>query len=80
MSRFFVSCREATGLSTELLEGTLSFSQRLRVRFHHLICAGCRRYLTQLESLRAAARKWGGQVEPAVPPGLDELTRRFRGE
>jgi hypothetical protein len=52
-----LTCQEVTELSTELLEGTLSWRLRWQVRIHLAMCRLCRRYIEQLRLTIAALRR-----------------------
>jgi predicted anti-sigma-YlaC factor YlaD len=43
-----ISCKQISELSSDYLDGNLTFTQKLSVRFHTLMCKYCRRFLTQL--------------------------------
>lgn len=51
-------CKEATQLLSESLEHRLPWNDRLRLKLHLLICAGCRRTGEQFGFLRAISRRW----------------------
>jgi len=46
-----LSCRELVNHADRLLEGDLSFSARIAIKFHLLLCRHCRRYVKQLRWL-----------------------------
>lgn len=54
------SCRRASELMSQQMEQPLAWHQRLCLRAHLLMCAGCRRAEKQFRFLRAAARQMGG--------------------
>ncbi len=51
-------CKEATQLLSESLEHRLPWRDRLRLRLHVLICAGCRRTGEQFSFLHSISRRW----------------------
>lgn len=53
-----MSCHEATRLMSESKERTLSARERMALRFHTMMCAGCRRFDGQLDFLRTASRAY----------------------
>lgn len=53
-----LSCKEATRLASEAMERSLSVTERLNLRVHQLVCAGCRRAEKQFRFLRDAAQAW----------------------
>lgn len=46
-----LSCREIVNHADQLLEGDLSLSAGIAIRFHLLLCRHCRRYIKQLRWL-----------------------------
>ncbi len=66
------SCKDATRLGSDALERKLSLRERLSLRMHRALCAGCTRFEEQLAALRALSRHWAeGHAPPAgePPPG-----------
>lgn len=59
------SCREVTQLVSEGLDRELSLGERVAVRAHFLICAGCREFDGQLAFLRRALGRLGESDVPA---------------
>jgi len=53
------SCREVTQLVSQGLDRELATGERLAMRMHFMICAGCRRVEAQMSFLRRAMRKLG---------------------
>ncbi len=64
MQWFHATCRDTTPLISEMMDHTLPLGKRLRVRFHLAICEVCGFYKKQLETVRALARKLGGDDVP----------------
>ena len=67
-----LSCKDATRLCSDALERELSLRERLSLRMHLAMCAGCSRFEEQLAALRALSRRWAeGHAPPAseLPPG-----------
>ena len=52
-----ISCKRATQLMSQGMEQKLSLRQRLALRLHILMCAGCRNTLRHFHFLREAIRK-----------------------
>ncbi len=48
------SCKKITGMISEGLDRELSFNERMRIRFHLLMCAGCSAFEKQMQFLRLA--------------------------
>lgn len=53
-----LNCREVTRLLSESQERTLSLSERMSLKVHLLICAGCRNFGQQMDALRQIARAY----------------------
>jgi len=51
-----LSCKEATRLVSQGLDRELAFGERIALRVHLAICAGCRNVDRQLAFLRRAIR------------------------
>lgn len=57
-----ITCRDLTEHSSRLLAGELLWRKRLALRLHMLLCAHCRRFVTQLEWLVRALCNSGSQL------------------
>jgi hypothetical protein len=74
-----LNCREAARLQSEALDKKLSFSRRVGLRLHLLICKWCRRYGKQIRFLRSAAEQCPDHLTEAVPQKLSaEARERIR--
>jgi hypothetical protein len=51
-----LNCREVTRLVSQSMEARLAWHQRVGVRLHLLYCVWCRRYASQVQFLRKAAK------------------------
>jgi len=51
-----LTCRQASQLISESLDRRLTFSDRLKIRFHLFICDACNRFNIQIEQLCAAIK------------------------
>lgn len=68
-----LSCRElANGVASDHLDGTLGARARLAVRVHLSLCANCRRFVAQLQRVRAVLAQRG--TARASSPGDTELS------
>jgi hypothetical protein len=79
------NCREASRLQSEALDKKLSFSRRVGLRLHLLICKWCRRYGKQIRFLRSAAEQCPDHLTEAVPQKLsaearERIRERLRSE
>ena len=52
-----LSCKEAAQLVSEGLDRQLSFSRRMSLRLHVLMCRACSRYARQVKALDEAVSK-----------------------
>ncbi|MBK8133670.1 MAG: zf-HC2 domain-containing protein [Gammaproteobacteria bacterium] len=52
------SCRESTRLMSEARERALTRGERVGLRLHLLMCAGCRNFGKHLDFLRGAAQAY----------------------
>jgi hypothetical protein len=76
---FLPSCRDASRLQSETLDQKLSFSKRLGLSLHLLVCKWCRRYGKQVRFLRAAAHEHPERLAEAAPQKLpDEARERIK--
>ena len=64
-----LTCKQQVAVSSDYLDGQLSFRQRLLVRHHLLFCPNCRRFIKQMRVLSATLRKL-----PEPPPADLEQT------
>ncbi len=55
-----MNCRSATRLLSEKLERPLTRGERIALRFHCLMCAGCRNFGRHMAQLRTYARRFSG--------------------
>lgn len=65
-----LSCFEATRLMSQAQERKLTLKEHLLLRFHVVVCSGCRNFKAQIGTLRAIARAYArGGKERAEPFG-----------
>lgn len=62
------SCREATEMMSQRLDRELSWSERIGLRLHLVVCAGCRATQGHLVSLRAITRAWQERHTKPIDP------------
>ena len=73
-----LNCKEVTRRLASGEWEEASWSQRLAIRFHLLMCRYCRRYAAQLRAIRATARNlWGPGSEDSDT--LDRLESQILG-
>ena len=59
-----LSCKQATELMSQEKDRPLSLGERIGLRLHVWICAGCGTYRRQMDVLRAACRRFGNGGTP----------------
>ena len=59
-----LSCQQATELMSQEQDRQLSLVERLGLRLHVLMCAGCNNCRRQMDVLRAACRRFGSGGTP----------------
>ncbi len=52
-----LNCKQATELMSRKLDRELGIGHRVGLRFHLLMCSGCRNYNKQMTFLRHACRR-----------------------
>lgn len=72
-----LSCRHASVLLSRAQDGPLTFSERLAMRMHLLICRSCRRFNRQLSLIRQTLKAFMGQSQSGQSP-LDPMTQTER--
>ena len=77
-----ISCRRASELTEDELEGRLSWSQKTQLRLHLLLCAMCRQYLEQVRRLRSFFRgsAWEEQLPPLTSQARLKISQRISQE
>ncbi len=53
-----LNCKEATKLMTLGMDRKLGTGQKLSLRFHLMMCGGCRNFSKQMDFLRQGVRKF----------------------
>ena len=63
-----LSCREVAARASMLIDGDLSFTERVAMRMHLVMCKRCRRFSRQLKVLIDTLALRGGQAadEPSA--------------
>lgn len=56
-----LNCKDTTRLVSQQQEKTLSFSKRMALRVHLLMCSGCRNYNKQIDFIHKACRRFSGK-------------------
>jgi len=58
-----LSCKDISHLTSELLDNKLSFSMRVKVKLHLLMCHSCRRFVKQMRTTVDTIK----QLKPTKP-------------
>ncbi len=53
-----MNCRDATRLMSELQERKLTFTERISLRFHVMMCSGCHNFKDQMGTVRLMMRAY----------------------
>ena len=82
---FMPTCQRVGRLQSAGLDQPQSFSKRLGLRLHLLVCKWCRRYGRQICFLREAAHQHSDELTQATPASLssearERLRRSLRDE
>lgn len=56
-----LNCKQATALMSQGMDRELGLMQRMSLRFHLMMCSGCRNFNRQMAFLRRGCRKFPGQ-------------------
>ena len=58
-----LTCKHVTRLLSESEDRTLTFSERMGLRLHWLLCSGCRHYGEQLQVVRMVCHHLGDRED-----------------
>ena len=77
-----LNCRQVTRLVSQSMEVRLPWYQRVGVRFHLLYCVWCRRYASQVQFLRKAAKGLAMEAQNASastlsPEAKEQMRKRL---
>jgi hypothetical protein len=78
-----LNCRQVTRLVSQSMDAKLPWHQRLAIRFHLLYCIWCRRYASQIQFLRKAAKELSSEAVDVSAPKLsvearDQMRKRLQ--
>ncbi len=62
-----MNCKQAVRLLSDAMDRDLPAGERLALRLHTLICAGCRHYRQQLSFLRQACQQQVAADDATIP-------------
>lgn len=63
-----LNCHDATRLISEARERELTMGEKLSLKMHVMMCAGCRNFDKQMDFLRQIARSYTGGLDEATGP------------
>lgn len=58
-------CRQAAALISKRCDAPLALAERLRLRWHLLLCGRCQRFAAQTSLMRGATARWRAYGETA---------------
>ncbi len=67
-----MNCIEATRLISESLERPLGRGEKTQLRFHTLMCSGCRNFERQAPMLRTISRNYTPLIDPLTESSDEE--------
>ena len=56
-----LNCKKAAALMSQGMDRKLGLRQKMSLRFHLMMCSGCRNFSKQMEFLREGCRKFPQQ-------------------
>lgn len=56
-----LNCKQAAALMSQGMDKELGMTQKMSLRFHLMMCRGCRNFRKQMEFLRQGCRKFPQQ-------------------
>ena len=56
-----LNCKQAAALMSQGMDKELGMMQKMSLRFHLMMCRGCRNFSKQMEFLRRSCRKFPQQ-------------------
>jgi len=63
-----MNCREATRLMSESQDRKLTLTENAELKFHNIICTGCRNFDRQMGSLRLFMKEFAQTPESSDTP------------
>ncbi|MDZ7661568.1 zf-HC2 domain-containing protein [Thiohalophilus sp.] len=56
-----LNCKDTTKLLSQQQDESLSFRKRVALRFHLMMCSGCRNYNKQIDFIHKACQRFSGK-------------------
>ena len=75
-----LSCKDVADNASDLMEGKISFWQRMSMRLHLSICTHCRRYVSQLKLTIGLAGLSAEMPPEPADEQIDQLIAKLRQE
>ncbi len=66
-----LSCKDISHLTSEIIDNELSFSMRIKVKFHLFMCHSCRNFVKQMRATADTLK----QLKPKQP-NEDEINQQ----
>ena len=66
MKMWMFNCKDVSRLVSESMDQELSFTKRMGVRFHLMMCRHCARFRIQLTRIRKLIRSQGEEKIPSL--------------
>lgn len=76
MRHWVFSCKQISALISLSMDKKLSFSKRMGIKFHLMMCVLCRRYRRQLLFIRSVLRRDGGVDDDSTCQTLSSDARK----
>ena len=61
--KFMLNCKQASQIISQSLDNPLSRSDRMKLKFHLILCAACTRFSAQLRLLSIASKRIRHEME-----------------
>ncbi len=58
-----MTCKQATTLMSQAQDRRITFKERIALRMHLMMCSGCTNFNRQMDFIRKAFRRIGGDGE-----------------
>ncbi|MNJ78886.1 hypothetical protein D3C77_767520 [compost metagenome] len=73
-----LTCKELVARSSNLLDGELSFRERMAMRRHLMLCRNCRRFIKQMKLTQAVLRHMPDASGAEVDDLAEHLAQKRR--
>lgn len=78
--KLMLTCKQASQIISQSLDGPLSGSDRIKLKFHLFLCGACNRFSRQLRFLSSAVKRIKHDIEnnSSIQLPLESKTRIFQ--